>query len=428
MKAVEHYRRIMTDVKARGLRIMLTLFHHSIPKWAVAYGGWTNERTVQYFADFARFAGEEFGDYVDSWVTFNEPHIFVILTHCTGTWPPGDRPTAWQSVLCVVPGHFSPYWRAMDAIGRAHILAYKVLHEGPATASVPVGVAHNVGVLRPYGLLDAPAVAFSRWMTLFPWIDHIQDHLDFCGLNYYGQEFISMVGLQVVPEEEYSEAGRAVYPDGLYQLLMAFNGRYRARRPDLKYIITENGMADARDLIRRPYLLEHLLSLHAAMKQGVPVHGYYHWTISDNWEWADGYCPKFGLVDVDRADNLTRLPRPSYELFTQVVKTRDVTLAAREEHWATLHGAANRGGERPFCRAVDATGVMWAGSRDVPTMCALSRKDWRYAKYEVPDLQTMLQRSLREVALVAWFALESVVGKGPQLTRPAETLTGAAEL
>lgn len=192
------------------------------------------------------------------------------------------------------------------------------------------------------------------------------------------QEILSGAGLMLVPEEEYSEAGRGVYPDGLFQVLVQFHDRYKAKQPKLRYIITENGFADARDVIRRPYLVEHLLAINAAIQQvcnlfpishsdanqhtfsklstaylipsgyplsvcqsgnrnssrieacdvllteggivwqGVPVDGYLQWTISDNWEWADGYCPKFGLVDVDRANNLTRVPRPSYYLYQQV--------------------------------------------------------------------------------------------------------------
>ncbi|KAJ7533178.1 hypothetical protein O6H91_13G036500 [Diphasiastrum complanatum] len=123
----------------------------------------------------------------------------------------------------------------------------------------------------------------------------------------------------LVDEEEYSEAGRGVYPDGLLEVLNAFHKRYRAHHPSLKYIITENGFADSRDLRRRPYLLEHLLAAYTALKQGIPLEGYFHWTLSDNWEWADGYCPKFGLVAVDRIHELKRHPRPSYYLYQQVL-------------------------------------------------------------------------------------------------------------
>lgn len=146
--------------------------------------------------------------------------------------------------------------------------------------------------------------------------------------------------------DEYSESGRGVYPDGLYRMLLQFHERYK--HLNVPFIIAENGVSDETDLIRRPYLLEHLLSVYAAMiqvltlkislltlnysfihtncilyllvivLQGVPVLGYLFWTISDNWEWADGYGPKFGLVAVDRANNLARIPRPSYHLFTKV--------------------------------------------------------------------------------------------------------------
>lgn len=86
-------------------------------------------------------------------------------------------------------------------------------------------------------------------------------------LEFRMQEILSGAGLMLVPEEEYSEAGRGVYPDGLFQVLVKFHNRYKAKQPKLRYIITENGMADACDIIRRPYLVEHLLAIHSAIQQ-----------------------------------------------------------------------------------------------------------------------------------------------------------------
>lgn len=194
------------------------------------------------------------------------------------------------------------------------------------------------------------------------------------------QEVVSAPGLKHVEKDEYSESGRGVYPDGLYRVLISFHDRYK--KYSLPYIITENGVSDSSDYIRRPYITEHLLAIQAAMKkvsalnplmmvfwtsrleiscfghsmawcvladenwynrmleqksnvpwwtlfpfswtclgnlvQGVPVQGYCFWTTSDNWEWADGYGPKFGLVAVDRHNDLGRTPRPSYYLFGEV--------------------------------------------------------------------------------------------------------------
>lgn len=426
-RAAQRYRAIMEQARARGLRVMLTLFHHSMPTWAIANGGWTNEATVGHFVAFVKLSQEEFGDLVDWWCTFNEPTIFVILSHCSGAWPPGRRPTALGSALCMTP--YGAFGVAMAAVARAHNEAYDVLKAG---GSAPVGVAHNVGWLRAYGVLDVPLVLASNRLMLFAWTDAIVDHLDFCGLNYYGQEWISMAGLQLVDSEEYSEAGRAVYPDGLYRLLHTFHGRYKARHPQLRYIVTENGMADDRDLIRQPYILEHLLALHTAMKEGVPVDGYFHWTISDNWEWADGYCPKFGLVHVDRAKNLTRTPRPSYHLFSEVVKSRQVMRKQRDECWQALQEEASRGGTRPFCREVDKSGRMWSGSLDAPRQRHIATKDWRFGSFETPTLSVSAIRTAQVAWTMIFDAFSIVTGISGEDraidTQPAEKMTGAQEL
>lgn len=394
--AIARYRSIMEKARARNLRLMVTLFHHSIPKWAVAFGGWTDRRMITYFADFARVAKEEFGDLVDYWCTFNEPTLYLLLTHCAGVWPPGKAPSLFEMVICVSP--FGAFGKGQRHVGEAHNLAYTLLREGSST---PVGVAHNVAWQVPFSLIDAPLMLYSNYFLLYSWTDQIQDHLDFLGLNYYGQEFLSVAGLLMVESEEYSEAGRAVYPEGLFHLLLTFHNRYKGKHPTLRYIITENGMSDARDIIRRPYLLEHLLAVYAAIQEGVPVDGYFHWTLSDNWEWADGYCPRFGLVEVDRSDNLKRRPRPSYYLWTEVVKSREITIKQREEEWETLQRDVLVGGTHPMCRAVDYALRMGSGSHHAPWMRKISGKDWRFGFYEEPNLFLFSKRILR----VLWIRL-----------------------
>lgn len=229
----------------------------------------------------------------------------------------------------------------------------------------------------------------------------------------------------LVPEEEYSEAGRGVYPDGLFQVLVQFHDRYKAKQPKLRYIITENGFADARDVIRRPYLVEHLLAINAAIQQGVPVDGYLQWTISDNWEWADGYCPKFGLVDVDRANNLTRLPRPSYYLYQQVSKSGVITKEQREGEWHTLQEEIKRGGNRPFCRAAAQDKRMWAESLDVPQMRAIANKDWRFTRYTQPSLLEYTKRSFEVAGILLKDCLRLLFGRTlMDVSLPPEIIAG----
>lgn len=193
--------------------------------------------------------------------------------------------------------------------------------------------------------------------------------------------------------DEYSESGRGVYPDGLFRVLLQFNERYK--HLNLPFVITENGVSDETDLIRKPYLLEHLLATYAAMIMGVRVLGYLFWTISDNWEWADGYGPKFGLVAVDRANNLARIPRPSYNLFSKIVASGKIMREDRERVWGELQTAANEGKKRPFYRTVNKYGLMYAGGLDEPLWRTYVKRDWRFGHYKMQGLQDPLSRFAR---------------------------------
>ncbi|KAE8815053.1 Beta-galactosidase [Hordeum vulgare] len=389
--ALERYRWIIQRVREHGMKVMLTLFHHSLPPWAGEYGGWKMEKTVNYFMDFVRLVVDRVSDLVDYWVIFNEPHVFVMLTYCAGAWPGGD-PNAIEVATSALPT--GVYNQALHWMAVAHAEAYDYIHSESKNAMMPiVGVSHHVSFTRPYGLFDVAAVTIANSMTLFPYIDSICDKLDFIGLNYYGQEVISGPGLKLVENDEYSESGRGVYPDGLLRILLKFNERYKSL--NIPFIITENGVSDETDLIRKPYMLEHLLAIYAAILMGVRVLGYLFWTTSDNWEWADGYGPKFGLVGVDRANNLAREPRPSYYLFSKVVTTGKITRHDRTSAWRELQKAAIQKKTRPFYREVDKHGRMYAGGLDRPIERTFVLRDWRFGHYEMEGLQDPLSRFIR---------------------------------
>ncbi|OVA13574.1 Glycoside hydrolase [Macleaya cordata] len=361
--ALERYKWIIQRVHSYGMKVMLTLFHHSLPPWAGEYGGWKLEKTVDYFMDFTRLVVDSVSELVDYWIA-------------TSALPTGV------------------FKQAMHWMAIAHSKAYDYIHEQSSTLSKAiVGVAHHVSFMRPYGLFDVAAVSMASSMTLFPYVDSISDKLDYIGINYYGQEVISGAGMKLVDNDEYSESGRAVYPDGLFRMLLQFHERYKHLK--LPFIITENGVADESDLIRRPYLLEHLLAVYAAMFMGVPILGYLFWTISDNWEWADGYGPKFGLVAVDRAKDLARIPRPSYYLFSKVVTTGKITRQDRARAWNELQRAAKERKTHPFYRAVNKHGLMYAGGLDKPISRPYIQRDWRFGHYKRDGLQDPLSRLLR---------------------------------
>ncbi|EXB94370.1 Beta-glucosidase-like protein [Morus notabilis] len=388
--ALERYKWIINRVHSYGMKVMLTLFHHSLPSWAGEYGGWKLEKTVDYFMDFTRLVVDNVSDLVDYWVTFNEPHVFSMLTYSAGAWP-GGHPDMLEAATSALPT--GVFQQAMHWMAIAHSKAYDYIHERSISPNPIVGVSHHVSFMRPYGLFDTASVTIANSLTLFPYVDSISDKLDFIGINYYGQEVVCGPGLKLVETDEYSESGRGVYPDGLYRMLLQFHERYK--HLNVPFIITENGVADETDLVRQPYLLEHLLAVYAAMIMGVPVLGYLFWTISDNWEWADGYGPKFGLVAVDRANGLARKPRPSYQLFTKVVTTHKVTREDRALAWNKLRRAAKERKTRPFYRAVNKQGLMYAGGLDEPIQRPYIDRDWRFGHYEMEGLQDPVSRLSR---------------------------------
>ncbi|KAL5996535.1 glycosyl hydrolase 1 [Asimina triloba] len=360
--------------------------------------------TVNYAA-LERLVVDSVLDLVDYWVTFNEPHVFCMLTYCAGAWP-GGNPDMLEAATSALPtGVFSQamHWMTLtitDSQNKLNVYGIFCLVGCSTSSKAIVGIAHHVSFMRPYGLFDVAAVTLANSLTLFPYIDSVSNKLDYIGINYYGQEVISGAGLKLVMNDEYSESGRGVYPDGLYRMLLQFHERYKHLK--IPYIITENGVADGTDLIRRPYILEHLLATYAAMLMGVPVLGYLFWTISDNWEWADGYGPKFGLVAVDRAHGLARIPRPSYLLFSKVVTTGKVMRRDRARACYELLSAAKEQKNRPFYRAVDKWGLMYAGGLDQPIWRPFVERDWRFGHYEMEGLQDPLSRLSRFILSFQW--------------------------
>eukprot|EP00931_Biecheleriopsis_adriatica_P066507 TRINITY_DN40851_c0_g1_i1.p1 TRINITY_DN40851_c0_g1~~TRINITY_DN40851_c0_g1_i1.p1 ORF type:complete len:723 (+),score=156.40 TRINITY_DN40851_c0_g1_i1:81-2249(+) len=397
-EALKRYREICEYVKKtteekKGMKLMLTLYHHSIPSWSADEGGWMNPETQAYFESFSRDVMTELNDLVDYWVTFNEPHVFALLTYCAGMWPPGPK-QPWYSALACMRGGLTgsksgAYMKAIKNIEESHRNLYLWAH-GSLTKPPYIGVAHNVAHNVASGLADKTSVRITEKLFKMGFTDGISGHIDWLGLNYYSKEIISSGGVAIVPDEagkeEYSESGRAIYPDGLFSVLMQFYNRYyKSDNKDWRskvsgkippVIITENGIADATDVFRPAYMVEHLLAVREAMRQGVPIVGYIHWTISDNWEWADGYCPKFGMVAVDRlTPNLDRKERDSYFFWKALAESKKVTEKNRNDAWNNVTAAIRGQEPRPFCRDDDgATGL------DEPKDRAFANKDWRFTK------------------------------------------------
>jgi beta-glucosidase len=306
---LEHYRDEVRALRDAGIEPMVTLHHFSFPTWLGRVGGAIAPQLPERFERFTRHVVRVLGDYVATWITINEPNVLVAQGYLLGIWPPG-KPS-----LGAIP-------RAIRNLRRAHRHAYRAIHDIKPGASV--GIAHHIRLATPASadLRDRVAarlldVAFNR-----PFLDLPQD---FIGLNYYSRDIVRFAAHKagelfmertVALGADTNDLGWEIYPEGLGIVLRSLA---KKRKP---IWITENGIADAADTRRAKFIALHLREVESAIEDGVDVRGYLHWSLLDNFEWADGYAARFGLYAVDATQ--TRTLRASGEAYAALVRQRSL--------------------------------------------------------------------------------------------------------
>jgi beta-glucosidase/6-phospho-beta-glucosidase/beta-galactosidase len=361
-EAIARYREILLKIKKKNMKVMLTLWHHSVPKWIQEQGGWHNPETKKDFIKFSLRMVKEFKDDVDWWITFNEANVWVTMAYSIGIWPPGEK-SGPLSLVALGPLRGDSV-KALDLMSDAHNEVYKQSHA--IFPLIKMGLAHNMANYTSKNFFDRLKASFIDDLMNWRFPEKTRGHVDFFGFNYYGAEWISGSQIALHSDEEYSEAGRAIDVNGLYNLLHKIHLRF----PGLPIIITENGIADANDSIRGSYLIEHLVAIKKALDEGVPVKGYFVWSLTDNLEWSDGYCPKFGLVEVDR-QTMSRKRRSSFNLYRSIIQSREIHPDVRGAEWVKVKSF--QGKDRPFCRGEDGITAF-----DAARARKFSNKDWRF--------------------------------------------------
>lgn len=345
---LDFYDRLVDELCAAGVRPVPTLFHWDLP---VALD-WLDRDTADRFADHVSVVAERLGDRVRKWITINEPAEHTLLGHALGTHAPGRRllfdalPVAHHQLLAHgqavralraagatdigIANSHGPTWPAsqeqadLEAAGFYDLLLNRLFADPLLLGAYPDGI----GELMP-GDVSAD-------------LKVIAEPLDFYGVNYYaptrvgapqGTE-IEFGGVTMPAELPFSvreiegvpttDFGWPVVPEGLTELLTGFRERYGDRLPPI--VITENGCSyeGVDDQERIAYLDGHIRALHRAVEAGVDVRGYFVWSLLDNFEWAEGYARRFGLVHVDFEDAATptRTPKASYGWLRDVLRAQ----------------------------------------------------------------------------------------------------------
>jgi len=326
--ALGTYRELLLGLRNRGLTPLVTLHHFTHPNWLAERGGWLNPDVVGLFERYVHRTVSALGDLADVWITINEPNVLAYSSYAAGVFPPGRR-------------SLRQAFRAMETLTNAHAAAYHAIRA--LRPSARIGLAHHVRGMWPargWNPLDR-LVTWARSTTfneLFPRaaqdgtlrlpgrrlsIPKAAGTQDFFGLNYYTTELdrFDPGARQELFARSHYPPGAALSPTGFLASVprgLALALRW-ARGFKMPILITENGTEDPRDDFRREYLLDHLHCIWSEIERGTPVQGYLHWTLVDNFEWAEGWKLRFGLWGLD-PNTQQRTRRPSADLYEEICR------------------------------------------------------------------------------------------------------------
>lgn len=307
-KAIEHYKNQVKKLKSEGIEPFLCFWHWTIPVWFRDKGGWESKTAVEDFMKYARKIIDELGGEVEYFITLNEPQTFTGLGYVSGKFPPGVK-SLWRAN------------RVYKNLIKAHKELYSALHKKLGD-DIQVGMSNYLLYQSAYNFknpINVLLVKILDYIRGYRFVKAVNKHQDFIGAQYYHHDCIKLTlgGPFLVFKVEHknmevNDLGWEIYPEGIYHVLK------KLKKYNKPIYITENGTADNDDDIRENFIKDHLFYIHRAIEEGVDVRGYLHWSLLDNFEWAEGWWPKFGLFAVDKDFN--RIPRESSKIYSEICK------------------------------------------------------------------------------------------------------------
>jgi beta-glucosidase len=320
--AVKHYHDVLDAVRARGMEPVVTVSHFAYPAWLDQAGqtAWETDAMPEALARYAGFLAKEYGPKVRWWLTLNEPNTLGPAAYLVGMHPPGKHdPLA--------------YMRVMSHQVEAHKLAYTAIHANDPDARVSL---NPIAIHRPegqsaYGYHVQASTYRDETAILDEMAPVLEDgrpapgakrYVDYVAFNYFFA--LNLLDYRKIPTYD----RWPVYPEGLYEVSKKLHARY-----GLPLMIAENGMATKGDnprpdgWTREAYLVNHLAQLRRAVAEGVPVVGYMHWSLADNYEWGT-YEHRLGLYGIDRRDpELRRFKTPAVDVYGAIARANGLPAA-----------------------------------------------------------------------------------------------------
>ena len=355
--ALNHYRKIIEDLRKRKITVFICLNHFTLPIWIhnplkardsnLKEGplGWLSKRTIVEFTKYAAYMAWKLGDMVDYWITFNEPCAFTLAGYIATT--SGFPPAIFNPLAFIV---------SLNNIMTAHARAYEALKTWDGNGKAEIGIIHNVAPVYPLRSEDLEVAKHANYVLntrIIEALTHgewdplligekiqrpdLKNKLDWLGLNYYSRIVVTEIPkeyprytklLDWIPVKGYgslcepvslsrdkrptSDSGWEIYPEGLRDSLKQFH------KFNLPIYITENGIADAKDRLRIHFIVSHIEQVYRAIAEDkVVVKGYFYWSLIDNYEWASGFKMRYGLIYIDYKTKM-RIPRPSAFILKEI--------------------------------------------------------------------------------------------------------------
>lgn len=303
-KALSRYADFVRRLQEENIEPFVTLWHWPIPLWLRDKGGWSFGLAIEYFKKYVKQVAIAMPT-VKFWITLNEPDIYTGNGYLKGIWPPQKK-------------NIFIYLKVLNNLVKAHVVAYDVLKLANPTCQIGIATP-NFYFESASGLVNKLLKFGADWWWNNNFLNQIKNKQDFIGLNFYRHNLVNY-GFSENKNGKTSDMGWELYPDGIYHVIMDLAKKYN--KP---IYITENGLADEQDVNREWYIKEIIKNISRAINDGAEVKGYLYWSLLDNFEWAEGFKPKFGLFSVDRK-TFTRNMRPSARAYSEVIKNNYLIL------------------------------------------------------------------------------------------------------
>ncbi len=320
-KEIEHYRKVLMALRARGLEPFVTVWHFTLPLWFARTGGFERKDAPEIFARYCGHVARELGDLCAHFATMNEAMPFSSNGWRRGTWAPFKSWPGIEMALSGVPGSMPDmkkdtsfrniylYFRVIKNLIAAHNAAYREMKR--AQPSLDVGLVHQVILFHDDGRLKHRVLAaVLNWHWTHYFMSRVAKQCDSIGVNYYLHKKFG-------DTRQYSKTDMNwdIYPEGIEEALVML------KRYGKPLYVSEAGIADEKDVNRASYIRELVYAMERARERGADLRGYMYWSLLDNYEWSHGFDKRFGLVAIDYATQTRTIRQSAYD-YARLIKEK----------------------------------------------------------------------------------------------------------